>query len=83
MERHPSTLARDTESRPASQVVTNPTNIEFAADGRVFVAEKRGVIKVWDSVTDPTPTVFADSNLQSNVHNFWDRGCSVWPSIRA
>ena len=28
--------------------LTNPTAIEFASDGRVFVAEKRGVIKVFD-----------------------------------
>jgi glucose/arabinose dehydrogenase/PKD repeat protein len=49
-----------------------PTNIEFATDGRVFVAEKSGVIKVFDSPSDPTPTVFAD--LSANVHDFWDRG---------
>jgi glucose/arabinose dehydrogenase len=52
--------------------LTYPTNIEFAPNGRVFVAEKSGVIKVFDSPTDPTPTVFAD--LSANVHDFWDRG---------
>ena len=52
--------------------LTNPTAVRFASDGRVFVAEKRGVIKVFDSLTDPTPEVFAD--LNANVHNFWDRG---------
>ncbi len=52
--------------------LTNPANIEFAADGRVFVAEKSGVIKVFASITDTTPTVF--SALTTNVHNFWDRG---------
>ena len=41
-------------------------------DGRIFVAEKRGVIKVFDSLTDTTPDVFADLNV--NVYNFWDRG---------
>ena len=46
--------------------------VRFSSDGRVFVAEKRGVIKVFDSLTDPTPDVFADLNV--NVHNFWDRG---------
>jgi glucose/arabinose dehydrogenase len=50
----------------------NPTSVEFAADGRVFVAEKRGVIKVFDGVDDPTPAVFAD--LRTNVYNQWDRG---------
>jgi glucose/arabinose dehydrogenase len=52
--------------------LTNPTAVRFAGDGRVFVAEKRGVIKVFDSLTDSTPEVFAD--LNANVHNFWDRG---------
>jgi PKD repeat protein/glucose/arabinose dehydrogenase len=52
--------------------LTNPTVVRFSPDGRVFVAEKRGVIKVFDSLTDTTPDVFAD--LNANVHNFWDRG---------
>ena len=30
------------------------------------------MIKVFDSLTDPTPDVFADLNV--NVYNFWDRG---------
>ena len=38
----------------------------------MFVAEKRGIIKVFDSLTDTTPTIFAD--LRTNVYNFWDRG---------
>ncbi|MFC5834295.1 LamG-like jellyroll fold domain-containing protein [Nonomuraea insulae] len=50
----------------------SPTNIEFAADGRVFVAEKGGYIKVFDSLSDTTPTVYAD--LRTKVHDFWDRG---------
>jgi PKD repeat protein len=52
--------------------LTNPTVVRFASDGRVFVAEKRGVIKVFDSLSDTTPTTFADLNV--NVYNFWDRG---------
>lgn len=52
--------------------LTNPTVVRFAGDGRVFVAEKSGLIKVFDGLLDTTPTVFAD--LRSNVHNFWDRG---------
>jgi PKD repeat protein/glucose/arabinose dehydrogenase len=52
--------------------LTNPTVVRFSPDGRVFVAEKQGVIKVFDSLTDPSPSVFAD--LNANVHNFWDRG---------
>ena len=49
-----------------------PTVIQFATDGRVFIAEKSGIIKVFDNLTDETPTVFADLNV--NVYNFWDRG---------
>ncbi|RSM74130.1 hypothetical protein DMB66_01505 [Actinoplanes sp. ATCC 53533] len=52
--------------------LNQPMNIEFAADGRVFVAEKAGRIKVFDSIADPTPTLFAD--LSANVHNQNDRG---------
>ncbi|HET6211797.1 MAG TPA: PQQ-dependent sugar dehydrogenase [Micromonosporaceae bacterium] len=52
--------------------LTQPTNMEFSPDGRVFVAEKGGKIKVFDDLADTTPTVFAD--LSTNVHNMWDRG---------
>ncbi len=52
--------------------LTNPTVLEFSPDGRIFVAEKSGLIKVFSSLTDTTPTVFAD--LRTNVYNFWDRG---------
>ena len=52
--------------------LTHPTNIQFAADGRVFVAEKSGVILVYKSLTDTNPTVFAD--LSSKVDDYWDRG---------
>lgn len=52
--------------------LVNPTVVKFAPDGRVFVAEKSGRIKVFDSLTDPTAQVFAD--LRTNVHDFWDRG---------
>ena len=51
---------------------TNPSALVFAPDGHVFVAEKSGIVKVFDSLTDPTATVFAD--LRTNVHNMWDRG---------
>ncbi|HEX6422689.1 MAG TPA: PQQ-dependent sugar dehydrogenase [Acidimicrobiales bacterium] len=49
-----------------------PTAVEFSPDGRIFVAEKRGVVKVFDSVADRTPSVVAD--LRTNVYNSWDRG---------
>ena len=49
-----------------------PTAVRFAADGRVFVAEKSGIIKVFDSLNDPTPATFAD--LRTRVYNNSDRG---------
>ena len=52
--------------------LTNPTAIQFASDGRVFVAEKSGLIQVFDSLSDPAPSVFAD--LRTNVHNYGERG---------
>jgi glucose/arabinose dehydrogenase len=81
-----SSLATLTTTEPAAAVsvptgfqeeivfsgLTEPTAVRFSSDGRVFVAEKGGVIKVFDSLSDTTPTVFAD--LRTQVHNFWDRG---------
>ena len=52
--------------------LTQPTAIRFSADGRVFVTEKSGLIKVFASLSSTTPTMFHD--LRTNVHNFWDRG---------
>jgi len=50
----------------------HPTAVEFSPDGRVFVAEQSGLIKVFDNLSDTTPTTFAD--LRTSVHNYWDRG---------
>jgi glucose/arabinose dehydrogenase len=52
--------------------LTEPTAVRFSPDGRVFVAEKSGLIKVFSGLSDSTPTVFAD--LRTQVHNYWDRG---------
>jgi glucose/arabinose dehydrogenase len=52
--------------------LSQPTAVRFSPDGRVFVAEKGGVIKEFDSLTDTTPRVYAD--LRTNVHDYWDRG---------
>src|SRR5688500_17027890 len=52
--------------------LNEPTAVRFASDGRVFVAEKSGLIKVFDNLSDTTPSVFVD--LRTQVHNFWDRG---------
>jgi glucose/arabinose dehydrogenase len=69
---HAATLPTGFRESVVLSGLTNPTAVRFADDGRVFVAEKRGVIKVFDSLTDSTPDVFADLNV--NVYNFWDRG---------
>jgi glucose/arabinose dehydrogenase len=52
--------------------LTSPTAVSFGTDGRVFIAEKSGLIKTYDSLADTTPTIVAD--LRPAVHNFWDRG---------
>jgi glucose/arabinose dehydrogenase len=52
--------------------LTNPTAVRFSPDGRVFVAEKSGLIKVFSSLSDTTPEVYAD--LRRQVHDYWDRG---------
>jgi glucose/arabinose dehydrogenase/PKD repeat protein len=49
-----------------------PTAVRFAPDGHVFVAEKSGLIKVFDGVGDTSATVAAD--LRTEVYNSWDRG---------
>ncbi|NBH08519.1 PQQ-dependent sugar dehydrogenase, partial [Amycolatopsis sp. SID8362] len=52
--------------------LSSPTAAAFAPDGRVFIAEKSGLVKVFDSLADPTATVFAD--LRTPTQDFWDRG---------
>jgi glucose/arabinose dehydrogenase len=50
----------------------SPTAVRFAPDGRIFVAEKRGTIQMYDDVGDTSPVQVAD--LRTEVHNFLDRG---------
>jgi glucose/arabinose dehydrogenase len=52
--------------------LTNPTVLQFAPDGRIFVGQKNGVIKVYQSLTDTNPVTFAD--LSGEVDDYWDRG---------
>ena len=52
--------------------LTNPTAVRFLPDGRVIVAEKSGLIKLFPNLSTNTYTVVAD--LRTEVHNFWDRG---------
>jgi glucose/arabinose dehydrogenase/PKD repeat protein len=69
---HAATLPQGFADRIALSGLTRPTNLEFAPDGRVFVAEKSGLVKVFQSLNDTTPTVFAD--LRTEVDDYWDRG---------
>ena len=50
----------------------HPTAVRFSSDGRVFVAQKDGVVKVFSSVNATTGTTFAD--LRTEVDDYWDRG---------
>src|SRR5436309_9109648 len=52
--------------------LTKPTAIAFARDGRIFVAEQGGTIRVFDSLEDPAPKLFAD--LSTEVDGIWERG---------
>ena len=52
--------------------LTNPTAVRFSPDGRIFVAEKSGIVKEFDGLGDTTPTVVID--LSTEVYNYWDRG---------
>ncbi|HKQ97257.1 MAG TPA: PQQ-dependent sugar dehydrogenase [Candidatus Polarisedimenticolia bacterium] len=49
-----------------------PVAVRFSPDGRVFIAEKSGILKVFPSIFDNSPTVVI--NLGPEVHDFWDRG---------
>jgi len=57
---------------PVLSGLNQPTAVRFADDERVFVAERSGLIKVFDGLDDTTPTQFAD--LRPQVHDYWDRG---------
>jgi glucose/arabinose dehydrogenase len=52
--------------------LTRPTAIAFGPDGKMYVAEWLGRVKVFDSVDDTTPTLSAD--IAAEVHTFGDRG---------
>jgi glucose/arabinose dehydrogenase/PKD repeat protein len=66
------TLPPGFQESTAFSGLNEPIAIEFAPNGRVFVAEKSGIIRTYSSLADSTPTQFAD--LRTKVHNYWDRG---------
>ncbi|MGY1708849.1 PQQ-dependent sugar dehydrogenase [Geodermatophilus sp. SYSU D00758] len=65
-------LPRGFTEAAAFSGLMQPTAVRFAPDGRVFAAEKRGTVQMYDGLDDATPTQVAD--LRTEVHNFWDRG---------
>jgi glucose/arabinose dehydrogenase/single-stranded DNA-binding protein len=52
--------------------LTNPTVVRFASDGRIFVAQKNGLLLEYDGLTDATPTPVID--LRAETDDYWDRG---------
>jgi len=52
----------------------SPMAVRFAPppDGRIFVADKSGTVRVYESGSDQDPLVTVD--LADEVHDFWDRG---------
>jgi glucose/arabinose dehydrogenase len=51
--------------------LTAPTMVDWAPDGRMFVAEKGGVLKVVPAGSDTARTVV---DLSDRVNSAWDRG---------
>jgi glucose/arabinose dehydrogenase len=48
-----------------------PTSFAFAPDGRIFIAEKSGVVRVFkNGALLPTPLI----DISAKVNNYWDRG---------
>jgi glucose/arabinose dehydrogenase len=67
-----STLPTGFRDSVALSGLVNPTVVQFAPDGRIFVGQKNGVIKIFQSLTDTNPVTFAD--LSTKVDDYWDRG---------
>ncbi|MCW2915212.1 MAG: hypothetical protein JWN52_3280 [Actinomycetia bacterium] len=65
------TLPAKFEQRTAVSGLTQPTGLAFSPDGRIFIAEKSGLVKVFDPTTKTT-AIYAD--LRAQVMNYWDRG---------
>jgi glucose/arabinose dehydrogenase len=66
------TLPEGFQDTIAFDNLEQPVAFRFSPDERVFVAEKGGLIKVYDDLEDKAPTVFAD--LRTKVYDHGDRG---------
>jgi glucose/arabinose dehydrogenase len=67
-------IPRATEASAPKYIngLTRPTTIAFGPDGKMYVGEWLGRVKVFDSVDDTTPTLSVD--IATEVHTFGDRG---------
>ncbi|MCA9530298.1 MAG: PQQ-dependent sugar dehydrogenase [Myxococcales bacterium] len=65
-------VAADFSVAPVIRGLTQPTSVAFAPDGRVFVAEQGGTVRVYRTLTDAHPTTVID--IEDEVMSFWDRG---------
>ncbi len=61
-----------TESVFFSTELNAPTAVRFSSDGRIFIAEKDGQIKVFDNLSDTSATLVHD--FTTNVNSLLDRG---------
>lgn len=52
--------------------LNKPTAVRFSSDGRIFITEKNGIIKIHSGLLDITPDIFVD--LGNVVNSSWDRG---------
>ena len=69
---HAATLPAGFTSTPVMTGLTLPTAMAFSPDGKVYVAQKNGVVKVYPSASSNSGTTFV--NLGSRVYNNYDRG---------
>ena len=63
----PADVPEDFVEETAFDDLLAPASIAFSPDGRVFVGQLDGVIKVYDSVEDTTPSVYADLSRERRV----------------
>src|SRR5688572_19408007 len=66
------TLPADFEALPLAEGLFLPTDVAWAPDGRMFVSELRGVVKVVDPAQAPRAERLLD--LSDHVNSYGDRG---------
>ncbi|HEY0069958.1 MAG TPA: NPCBM/NEW2 domain-containing protein [Chloroflexia bacterium] len=56
---------------PVVAGLTLPTSFAFVPDGRIFISEQAGIVRVYSNgAVLPTPLL----DLRAQVNNYWDRG---------